>query len=261
MLNLDPYAEAYGWDKFPASQLESVAGRTRRHPRRRLAVRDGHRLHPERRLLPQGSGRHRHPTEDPGRVRAEPRRRQGHRQDPADHLRQGRPGLLPVPAPAARPGHCGRDHPVGLQRAQREHRHPAGGDRRAHAAGLVPAGLPRQGRRGGGHQRRRGRVRRGQGRYFVSGNWQAPPSASSSATRSGSSSSRRPRARSTRRCPTRATSSSRRSPRRPTRRPPSWTSPAEQGRQLVVANKGLAPGGPTDAAAPQLRRTRGGRAA
>ena len=87
--NLDGYATAFGWDKWPAAQLAQNRVADGRHPRLRLALRHGPQLQPDRCLLQQGAGRadrHDRAAQDasPSSRTCSPRRR--------------RPDLLPIMA-------------------------------------------------------------------------------------------------------------------------------------------------------------------
>ena len=98
--NLDSYATAFGWDKWPASQLVADAGGRRRHPRHRAALRDGSQLQHDRRLLQQEAGRadrHDAAADDAGRAGRRCCRR---RRRPASRRSRSSTAARPVGSPS-----------------------------------------------------------------------------------------------------------------------------------------------------------------
>ncbi len=127
--NLDGYFTAFGWDKFPASQLAQNRVGTDGTARRRLAVCRRPELQPDRRLLQQGAGRadrHDRTAEDRRRVRGPAREGQGRRAS-ADHAverrRERRRARLPAAEPDGRVRRAGADQRLDLPEAWRDHRH------------------------------------------------------------------------------------------------------------------------------------------
>ena len=75
LLDLDPYAEAFGWDQWPESQLEQLRVDEEGRRGERPAVRDGPQLQHDRRVLQQGARRAGRHDRAPGDAR---RARRGH---------------------------------------------------------------------------------------------------------------------------------------------------------------------------------------
>ena len=103
--NLDGYFKAYGWNRFPASQLSQVRMPASGQPRGvGLAVGDGPQLQPDRRLLQQdagGEGRHDESADDARAARRAAREGKGRRGHADRAVQRRRDGWPAVPAAAA----------------------------------------------------------------------------------------------------------------------------------------------------------------
>ena len=128
--NLDDYATAFGWDKWPAAQLAQNRVGDGRDPRRRLPVRRGPELQPDRRLLQQeagGADRHDRAAEDasPSSRTCLPRRRRPSLQPIMQWNAAASGGGLAFPLQQlmAAYGADGADQRLDLPEAGRDHRH------------------------------------------------------------------------------------------------------------------------------------------
>ena len=171
--NLDDYATAFGWDKWPGCPARPESCWHGRDPRRRFPVRRGAQLQPDRRLLQQGAGdadRHDRAAEDGRRVRGLPCQGEGG-QASADHAvercRQRCRTGIPASAAHGRLRRNSAHQRLDLPEVRGHDRHADQPHRRPASAAVDRGGLlPKGCERHRVHRRERP-VRQGRGRVHV----------------------------------------------------------------------------------------------